>query len=58
MNIKDIKSSGIKENGKIDIELIDENKSIKFYDCIIIGDNSECINNFSLNFKYNKYELV
>jgi len=58
MDIKEIKSSGIKENGKIDLELIDENKSIKFHDCTIIGDDSQCTDQLNLTFKYDKYELA
>ena len=64
MKIKEFNSSGIKENGKIDISLkCDNGKEYRFLNCEIDADNIDkdyntCDYDCNLTFKYDNYELV
>ena len=59
MKIKEFHSSGIKENGKIDISLKCNNgKKYQFLNCEIYGDKDYNTSDCNLTFKYDNYELV
>jgi hypothetical protein len=64
MKIKEFNSSGIKENGKIDISLkCDNGKEYRFLNCEIDANNVDkdyntCDCDCNLTFKYDNYELV
>ena len=52
MKIKEFRSSGIKENGKIDISIKCDNKKFQFFNCEICGDKNYNICDCNLTFKY------
>lgn len=59
MKIKEFHSSGVKENGKIDISIICDNyKQFQFLNCEICGDKDYNIYDCNLTFKYDDYALV
>ena len=59
MKIKEFNSSGIKENGKIDISFkCDNNKEYRFFNCEVCGDKDYNKCDCNLIFKYDNYELV
>ena len=57
MKIKEFYSSGIKENGKIDISFKCDNKQFQFLNCEIRSDKNYNAYDCDLKFKYNYYEL-
>ena len=60
MKIKEFRSSGIKENGKIDISIKCDNKKFQFFNCEICGDKNYNTCDCNLTFKYetsNKYMI-
>jgi hypothetical protein len=56
MNIKEFYSSGIKENGKIDIYIKCDDNIFQFLNCEIFGDKD--YNTYDLIFKYDNYEFT
>ena len=57
MKIKEFYSSGIKENGKIDISFKYDNKQFQFLNCEIHPDKNYNTCDCNLKFKYVYYEL-
>lgn len=59
MKIKEFYSSGIKENGKIDISFECDNKQFQFLNCEIHPDKNynTCDCNLTFKYKYDYYEL-
>ena len=57
-NIKEFHSSGIKENGKIDIYIKCDNKKFQFLNCEIRGDKDYNTCDCNLTFKYDNYEFA
>lgn len=57
MKIKEFYSSGIKENGKIDISFKCDNKQFQFLNCEIHPDKNYNTHDCNLIFKYDYYEL-
>lgn len=59
MKIKEFYSSGIKENGKIDISFKCDNKQFQFLNCEFCVDKNyntrDC--NLTFKYKYDYYEL-
>lgn len=57
MKIKEFYSSGIKENGKIDISFKCDNKQFQFLNCEFCADKNYNTRDCNLTFKYDYYEL-
>lgn len=57
-NIKEFHSSGIKENGKIDICIKYNDKKFQFLNCEILADKDYNTYDRNLTFKYDNYEFV
>ena len=57
-NIKEFRSSGIKENRKIDIYIKCDDKKFQFLNCEILDDKDSNTYDRNLKFKYDNYEFV
>lgn len=57
-NIKEFHSSGVKENGKIDIYIKCDDKKFQFLNCEILDDKDHNTYDRNLKFKYDNYEFV